>query len=169
MINRESKNRADRQGFTLREALVAVVIFGIVASVVIAQIRNTSDDVARATFVIDGYKFIEAAARYRLDTGEFLERSDAGELPAGFEEYIIPEQWLAETSIGGRWVAEFDKNGVTSAIGVHFKNGKGKRGKANKRDDAFMQQIDANIDDGDLKTGAFRKIERDRYYFIIAD
>jgi len=32
-----------------------------------------------------------------------------------------------------------------------------------------MQQIDEITDDGDLATGAFRKIADDRYYFIVAE
>ena len=168
MINRRSKNRVYRQGFTLIEILIVVVILGILATVVIAQFRNAGDDAARATFVINGFKFVEAAALYRVDTGEFLEGSGSGKLPEGFEDYIQPEKWLAGTPIGGVWDVEYNKHGITSAIGVHFK-GKGNKGKSGLPGDAYMQEIDATIDDGDLETGGFRKIARDRYYFIIAD
>lgn len=52
--------------------------------------------------------------------------------------------------------------GPLPAVGVHFWGG----GPA--KDDAYMQQIDAVVDDGELTTGWFRKIAGDRYYFIIA-
>jgi hypothetical protein len=32
-----------------------------------------------------------------------------------------------------------------------------------------MQQIDAAMDDGDLATGAFRKIAGDRYYMVVVE
>ena len=163
MINRQSKNRVYRQGFTLIEILIVVVILGILASIVIAQFRNASDDAVRATFLINGKTFVEAAMRFQLDTGQFLEDSSSGALPAGFEQYVQAEKWVGGTPIGGVWDAELNSFGITSALGVHF-NGSGAT-----RDDAYMAQIDAAVDDGDLATGSFRKIAGDRYYFIIAD
>jgi len=61
------------------------------------------------------------------------------------------------------WDSENNSFGVISALGVHF------NGTGDTRDDAFMQQIDANLDDGDLATGGLQKIADDRYYFIVAD
>ena len=163
MINRQSKNRVYRQGFTLIEILIVVVILGILASIVIAQFRDASDDAVRATFLINGKTFVESAMRFRLDTGQFLEDSSSGALPAGFEQYVQAEKWVGGTPIGGVWDAELNSFGITSALGVHF-NGSGAT-----RDDAYMVQLDAAVDDGDLATGGFRKIAADRYYFIIAD
>ena len=163
MINRQSKNGVYRQGFTLIEILIVVVILGILASIVIAQFRDASDDAVRATFLINGKTFVESAMRFRLDTGQFLEDSSSGALPAGFEQYVQPEKWVGGTPIGGVWDAELNSFGITSALGVHF-NGSGAT-----RDDAYMVQLDAAVDDGDLATGGFRKIAGDRYYFIIAD
>ena len=83
MINRQSQNGVYRQGFTLIEILIVVVILGILASVVIAQFRNASDDAVRATFLTNGKTFIESAMRFKLYTGQFLEDSSSGAyLPA---------------------------------------------------------------------------------------
>ncbi len=163
MINRPSQNGVFRQGFTLIEILIVVVIVGILASIVIAQFRDASDDSMRATFLINGKTFVEAAMRFQLDTGQFLEDSSSGALPAGFEQYVQPEKWVGGTPIGGVWDAELNSFGITSALGVHF-NGAGVT-----RDDVYMSQIDAAIDDGDLATGGFRRIAGDRYSFIIVD
>ena len=163
MIKRQSQNRVYRQGFTLIEILIVVVILGILAAVVLPRIRNTEDGVARAVFLSNGRMFIMAAIRFRVDTGQFLEDSSSGALPAGFEQYVQAEKWVGGTPIGGVWDAELNSFGITSALGVHF-NGSGAT-----RDDAYMAQLDATIDDGDLTTGGFRKIADDRYYYIIAD
>ena len=72
-------------------------------------------------------------------------------------------KWEGGTPIGGVWDAENNSFGLTSSIGVHF-NGMGKT-----RDDAYMQQIDAAMDDGDLATGGFRKIAGDRYYMVVVE
>ncbi len=164
MINRPSHNKSYRQGFTLIEILIVVVILGILASVVLGQFGNAADDAARSTFVTNGKTFVESAMRFQLDTGQFLEDSSCGDLPNGFEDYVQAERWEVVTPIGGLWDAEFNDTGVTSAIGVHFHGGAGAT-----RDDAYMAQIDAVVDDGDLAAGGFRKIGGGRYYFIIAD
>ncbi len=163
MINRQSQNSVSRQGFTLIEILIVVVILGILASVVIAQFRDASGDAMRSTFLINGKTFVESAMRFQLDTGQFLEDSSSGALPAGFEQYVQPEKWVGGTPIGGVWDAELNSFAITSALGVHF-NGSGAT-----RDDVYMAQIDAAVDDGDLATGSFRQIAGDRYYFIIVD
>ncbi|MEE8153390.1 MAG: type II secretion system protein [Phycisphaerales bacterium] len=163
MINRASQNRVYRQGFTLIEILIVLVIVGILASIVIAQFRDASDDAVRSAFLINGKTFVESAMRFQLDTGQFLEDSGSGFLPAGFEQYIQPEKWIGGTPIGGVWDAELNSFGITSALGVHF-NGTGAT-----REDAYMAQLDAAVDDGDLATGSFRQIAGDRYYFIIVD
>jgi len=152
-----------RPAFTLIEILVVVVILGILAAVVIPQFIGVSGDVERMAFVSDVRIFVEAAGRYEIDTGQYLEDSASGELPTGFEPYIQEDKWTDVTPIGGVWDAEFESFGIVSALGVHF-NGEGET-----RDDDYMQLIDDIIDDGDLAAGAFQKLDDDRYYYIIEE
>ena len=155
--------RAAATGFTLIEILVVVVILGLLAGIVIAQFVDSRKDAEQTAFVSSGRIFAEAAVRFHLDTGSYPEDSSSGDLPAGFEDYITPNQWVGGTPIGGVWDSENNSFGIISAMGVHF-NGTGAT-----RDDAYMQEIDAVVDNGDLATGFFRKIAGDRYYFIVAD
>lgn len=152
-----------KNGFTLIEILIVVVIIGVLAAIVISQFRDASDDAMRATFLINGKTFVESAMRFQLDTGQFPEDSGSGALPAGFEQYVQAEKWIGGTPIGGVWDCELNSFSITSAIGVHF-NGTGMT-----RDNIYMQEVDAMIDDGDLATGGFQQIANDRYYFIIKD
>jgi prepilin-type N-terminal cleavage/methylation domain-containing protein len=149
-------------GFTLIELLIVMVIMGVLASLVIAQFRDSKDDAARTAFVSSGRAFLEAAQRYQLDNGDFPEDSASGTLPAGFGDYVTATYWEGGTPIGGVWDAEKDSFGITSGVGVHFD------GTGDTRDDAYMQQVDRSIDDGDLTTGGFQKIDDGRYYFIVA-
>ena len=151
-----------RAGFTLLEILIVVVILGILAAIVIVQVVDAREDAERTAFMTCGRIFAEAAARYHLDNGVYPEDSGSGTLPDGFGDYITSNQWEGGTPIGGVWDSENNSFGITSAIGVHFQFGPAK-------DDAYMQQIDADIDDGVLATGGFRKIAGNRYYFIVAD
>ena len=77
--------------------------------------------------------------------------------------YVQQNKWEGGTPVGGVWDAELNSFGLTSSIGVHF-NGTGRT-----RDDTYMRQIDAAMDDGDLATGSFRKIAGDRYYMVVVE
>ncbi len=164
MMNRKTKKTTTRShGFTLIELMIVMVILGILASLVLARVRNVTDDAARTTFLTNVRAYVTAAHRYRLTTNGYLPATASGDLPVGFETYIMPEAWVRRTTIGGRWDVELNTFGVTSALGVHF------TGPEAQPDDAYMQEIDASLDDGDLATGAFQKLDVDRFYFIIAE
>jgi prepilin-type N-terminal cleavage/methylation domain-containing protein len=161
--SKEKIRFANPSGFTLIELMIVIAILGILASIVIANAKDFRDDAGQAAFVTAGDIFANAARRFHLRTGDYPEDAGSGDLPAGFGDYIQSNQWEGGTPIGGVWDMEHYSFGVISALGVHFD------GTGDTRDDAFMQQIDAITDDGDLATGGFRKIADDRYYFIVAD
>ncbi|MEM9915733.1 MAG: type II secretion system protein [Planctomycetota bacterium] len=153
-----------RRGFTLVEILIVVVILGVLAAIVIPQFADATSQSSQSVFVTNLRHYTEAAQLYMFDTGDFPPDSSSGQLPSGFEEYINPDQWTAGTPIGGVWDIEYeDSGGVTSALGVHFD------GTGQTRDDMYMREIDALVDDGDLATGRFRKLEDGRYYSIIRE
>lgn len=158
-------NRIHRRprGFTLVEILIVVVILGILAAMVIPQFASASDASRQSTFVSNLNAFTRAAVLMRHETGAYPEDAASGTMPAGFDDYIQESRWLGGTPIGGVWDAENATYGVRSAIGVHF-NGTGET-----RDDAFMLEIDAMLDNADLATGGFREIEPGQRYYSIVD
>ncbi|MFP4355534.1 MAG: prepilin-type N-terminal cleavage/methylation domain-containing protein [Phycisphaerae bacterium] len=148
--------------FTLVEILIVVIILGILAAIVIPQFASASDDAANSAFVSDLRTFTKAAYLFMGETGELLEDSGSGHVPAGWGSYIDTDAWLAGPNIGGVWdVEQKDTGGVTSALGVHF-NGTGAT-----RDDPFMLGIDQIVDNGDLAGGHFRKLAAARYYSVL--
>jgi prepilin-type N-terminal cleavage/methylation domain-containing protein len=157
--------RRSRHGFTLIEVLVVVVILGILAGIVLGRFKGAADDSARAAFVTCGQSFRDAAMRYYIATGAFPPNAASGVLPSGFGAFIgTASYWKGHTPIGGLWDMETNSFGVACAVGVHFKDGTGPA-----KDDAYMQEIDAAIDDGDLDAGGFRKLGDKRYYFVVAN
>jgi len=151
------------RAFTLVEILIVVVILGILASIVIANLTGPTEAARQSAFITNGNHFAQQASYFYLKTGSYLSDASSGSLPPGFEDYVDPSDWENGTPIGGVWDAEsFDTGGFASAIGVHFDGGEAK-------DDAYMTEVDALFDDGDLSSGSFQKIAEGRFYFIVAD
>lgn len=148
------------QAFTLVEILIVVVILGILAALVVPQFSDAAESTRQVSFVTDMRTFQKAAILFTQETGEYLEDSGSGALPAGFDAFINEDKWLADTPLGGVWDAELDSFGFTSGFGVHF------QGVA-VPDDTYMTEVDRMIDDGNLATGGFQKIAADRFYFIL--
>ncbi|MFW5652807.1 MAG: type II secretion system protein [Planctomycetota bacterium] len=157
-----SPRQRDCPGFTLVEILIVVVILGILAAMVIASTSTTTREASQTSFVQTCKNFTQAAILYKIRTGQFLEDSSSGDVPTGFADYIDERAWERGPVIGGVWDAELNSHGITSAIGVHFNNAD------DAKDDVFMAEVDAMLDDGVLTTGGFRKIANERFYSIIA-
>ena len=153
-----------RRGFTLLEVLLVVMIVAILSGVVVVNLHSTAREADQDMFISQMRLFAEAAQRYMSETGEYLEDAASGQCPAGFEAFVDEQLWNAPTPIGGRWDVELDSFGIKSGFGVHFIAGSGPN-----PGDAYMRQIDAKLDDGNLATGHFRKIAPNRYYFVIED
>jgi prepilin-type N-terminal cleavage/methylation domain-containing protein len=155
---------SERAGFTLVEILIVVAILGILAAIVIPLMTPLDDETKQAAFIQSVRTFANAARLYKLKTGEYVADGSSGQVPPGWGTYIDTDSWVEKTPIGGVWDAECnDTGGYASAVGVHFHGG----GEAHGDD--YMSEIDRAMDDGNLATGAFRKIASGRYYIIVAD
>ena len=151
-----------RNGFTLIEILIVVVILGILAAIVVPQAANAAGNAAQTAFARNCKSFADAAVMHRAQTGAWIGDGGSGTIPAGFEDFVDPEQWENGTPIDGSWDSEarpdFD---ITLGIGVHFQVA------AERKDAAYMSVVDSILDDGDLTTGGFRQFAVDRFYYIV--
>lgn len=150
-----------KNGFTLIEVLIVVVILGVLAGIVIPAYAGCTADSAQKAFMMNIKKIAEVADYHHQLTDAYFEDSSSGEMPAGLDTYLQSSMWTNGTPIGGVWDFELDSFGVRSAFGVHF-NG------VTPKDDAYMLEIDTAFDDGDLTTGCFRELADDRFYYIVA-
>lgn len=152
-----------RAGFTLVEILIVVVILGILAAVITPSFADASDDSRRAAFISELDIFRKACEYYMAKEGDLLPDTSSGDFPTELTGYAKREGWEDGTPIGGVWDFEANDSGITAGVGVHFD------GTGDTRDNAYMVQIDAIIDDGNLSTGSFRNIAGGRYYWVILD
>ena len=151
-----------RAAFTLIEILIVVVILGLLASIVLPQFRDVTEEARRTAFVNGAQIMVAAAKRYELDYGEYPDAA-SGALPDGFGDYIQSVTWERDTPIGGQWQSRAPVGSVAAAIGVRYMGGDP------DYDPALMQTIDEVVDDGDLTTGAFRAFGGRRYFFVVAE
>ncbi len=155
--------RSARRGFTLVEILIVVVILGILASMVVPQFASAADEARRGAFCEAMRRMTQAVEVYYVRTGDFPADGASGVVPSGMGAYFRAADYQAPTPIGGVWDTERNELGITSAVGVHFIR------YTPFRNDSYMNQIDAVIDDGDVTTGVFRRIGARRYYAVMAE
>lgn len=157
------RSQTCRRGFTLVEILIVVLILGILAAVVIPQFATATTDASKRAFVTSLMNFVDAATMYRAREGVSMPDGGSGLLPPEMAPYIKARDWESETPIGGLWDSEYrDIGGFESMMGVHYMLG-GDPGAA------FMTEVDAIFDDGNLASGAFRDFGGSRYYYIIIE
>lgn len=162
-MSRIAHCRQQTAGFTLVEILIVVVIIGILAAVVIPQFVNATQSASQAAFADSLRSYAKAAMIHMGRTGELVSDSSSGVCPVELEPYVDKGKFEAGTPLGGVW--DFEQDGFAGAgmgagVGVHFNDG-------SNPGDVFMAQIDDQLDDGDLSTGGFRKIDSDRYYMLL--
>ena len=107
---------AKNKGFTLVEILIVVVILGILAAIVVPQFGHASAEALQTAFATSLNTFVTAEGVYRMRTLQFLEDSDSGQCPAGFEDYIDEDKWESLTPLGGVWDTELNSFGVTPSL-----------------------------------------------------
>lgn len=147
-------------GFTLVEILIVVVILGVLAAVVVPRFAGASDQSRRAAFITNVTTFAEALEMHYARTGQLVADSGTGTLPPELAGVIRVSDWENGTPIGGEWDVETNENGISNGVGVDF--------DLDHPGDAYMQEVDALFDDGNLATGKFRQLDDvTRFYYVV--
>lgn len=156
-------HKEGRHGFTLIEIVVVLMIVAILAAVTYPKFQDKVADAEQTAFAESLRLFVDAAFIFKADTGSYPMNSDTGTLGSdGFANYIDETKFLAETPIGGLWDVHLGSASRRAGIGVHFLN-------SPVKSIAYMTEIDTMLDDGDISAGKFRRVTRDRYYFVLSE
>ncbi len=148
-----------RRGFSLIELVIVVMIIGVIGAIAIPRLSRGSEGASVNAFVNEINTFAKLIDQYRLESGERFIDSSTGVSPSELKDYLHQGSWEGETPLGGEWDIESNDSGVTLAVGVHYQR--------TSADQSALQQVDSILDDGDLKTGAFRLIAAGRYYLVL--
>jgi len=149
--------RPRHDAFTLIEIMIVVVIIGLLAALAIPAFQRVQASSQNGRFVSDLRTFAQGFETYAMKNGTWPPNAGTGVVPAGTSGEIKDSAWTtAKNSVAGRWNWDFNNNGITASISC-----------VNATvSDAQMAAIDAKIDDGDLTTGNFQKVNG-RFMFVL--
>ncbi|MGB0743366.1 MAG: prepilin-type N-terminal cleavage/methylation domain-containing protein [Opitutales bacterium] len=148
-----------KYGFTLVEIMVVVVIVGLLAAIAASAFARARQASQNTRFASDVRVYSGAMETFAMEYGDFPEDSNSGAVPAGLGEYLKLDQWNEGPSLGGVWDVEKGSYNVNSAVGAH--------GFTVTVDQ--ITKFDEKYDDGDLSTGKYRRLDNDRYYYVISE
>ena len=142
--------------------MVVVVIIGLLAALAIPafqRIRRASQN----TRVVNDFRvFAQAFEIYNTQNGVWPDNVGAGQIPtspvpmAGDFRAAV---WQTTTMIGGQWNWDKGLSGFTAGVSI----------SSFTCTDQQLIELDAKMDDGDLTTGNFRKVQPNRVMLILEE
>jgi prepilin-type N-terminal cleavage/methylation domain-containing protein len=143
--------------FTLVEIMIVVIIIGLLAALAIPAFGRIRQSAQNSRFVSDLRTFVQAYETFALQNGGWPPNAGTAIVPAGMSGDFKNADWrTARNSVGGRWNWDRNLNGFSAAIST----------TGVTASDAQMTLIDAKIDDGDLSTGLFQKVDT-RFSYVL--
>jgi type IV pilus assembly protein PilA len=148
-----------RNGFTLVEIMIVVVIIGLLAALAIPQFQKMRLNSSYARFMNDIRVFAGAVDTLYLETGVKPVDSSTGTIDPALAEYVSEGFFTAPSPIGGRWDVESDDSGISLGVGVDGYT------ITNEQ----LQELDEKYEDGNLATGRLIEIVSNRRYYWVME
>lgn len=149
----KSRARAMR-AFTLVEIMIVCVIIGILAALAIPAFKRVQQNAINKRYINDLRQIRAGAERYALEKGVHAPNGSAS-LHEELRDYV-PNSLFGAAPIGGVWDWDYQQHGITAMVSVWRYT----------ISDAQLTDIDRTIDDGNLSTGLFRKIDAKASYIL---
>ncbi len=141
-----------RRAFTLVEIMTVVVIIGLLAALGIPALQRVQERSTASRLANDFRQFEAGFQRYALENGRWPSAAAAGQIPAEMTGYL-PEAFTRPSPLGGN----YQWSGPSHNLVL----------RGSHATDAFMQRVDAMVDDGDLSTGDFMKTAGVGFHLIV--
>jgi len=143
--------------FTLVEIMIVVVIIGLLAAFAIPAFKRVQQAAQANRAVNDFRVFSQAFETFATQNGTWPPNASAGVVPVGMSGDFKASVWQSATSIGGRWNWDRNLGGVIAGVSIQNFTAT----------DVQLAAIDAKLDDGDLSTGSFQKVNSTRVTYIL--
>lgn len=153
-------SRVRRQGFTLVEIMIVVVIIGLLAALAVPAFMRIQAASRHTRIANDLRVFAQTFEVYNMEHGFWPNNSGPGQvptLPSPMNGQFRVETWQTKTAIGGAWNWDEGKPTFTAGISI----------SGFTCDDTELTVIDGKIDDGNLNTGNFQKTAANRVTLIL--
>lgn len=137
--------------------MIVVVIIGLLAALAIPAFKRVHRASQNSRVLNDFRVFSQSFETYATQNGAWPANVGPGVVPPGMAGTFKTDVWQSPTMIGGQW--NWDQNIAGFTAGISISNF--------TCDDAQLIEIDAKIDDGDLTTGNFQKVQPNRVMLIL--
>jgi general secretion pathway protein G len=148
-----------RNGFTLVEIMIVVVIIGLLLTMAIPQFQKIRLNAKYSRFMSDVRVFAGAVETLYMESGVKPVDSGTGTIDPALAEYVREGFFTSPSPIGGRWDVESDDSGISLGVGVD--------GYTLTRDQ--LQELDQKYDNGDLSSGRLIEIVSNRRYYWVLE
>jgi prepilin-type N-terminal cleavage/methylation domain-containing protein len=140
-----------KNGFTLVEIMVVVVIIGLLAAIGMPTFRQVTMRSKATALINDVRQFTTALQTFNHQNGRWPAETPPGEIPAEMLDAISPV-FTKPTPIGGQYDWDFDVSpgGIPAKAAVTVLTA---NGFTMTNDLGLVELIDSMMDDGDLTTG----------------
>jgi type II secretory pathway pseudopilin PulG len=136
--------------------MIVVVIIGLLAVLAIPAMQRVQTLARVNSFTNDLRIGRDAFESYATENGRWPPDGGAA-IPNEMDGYLKLSNWLEPTPLGGRWDWDYGVFGVTAGLSV----------LGPEVPPETMELVDAQIDDGNLTTGAFQS--RSSGYILILE
>ncbi len=155
----EEPDNKNIMAFTLLEIMVVVAIIGLLAAMAIPSFQKARFNSYVSAFMNDLRTATSAFGMYSLEHGQYPSDVYPGVVPPGMGEYLSGMDWQGKANIGGRWDWDYNSVGIKAGVTII----------GNDIDLTALQEVDRRIDDGNLRTGRFRRTGAGGYTWVIED
>ena len=157
-LNKQNQHDLNTGGFSLIEMLVVIAVIGIIAAIAVPSVSNVRTSAKVAATAADFKNFAQAFRAHKLLEGEYPPDTRE-EVPAGtMYNYLAEDSFEKEAAIGGRYNWEGQEHHPFPAISL----------TSTSATNGELVALDEILDDGDLTTGFFRRMNHSgRYTYIL--